>query len=142
MNIGLCGYGVIGSGVKKLVDNKNDLKVLKVFDRPIKKEELKELYTDNYKDITENEDIDIVVEAMGGDKLPYEIIKDALNNKKHVVTSNKEVVSLHLNEFEGLAKANDVYFMFEASVGGGIPIIHSLIQNRKVNRKLNVNDLR
>ena len=70
---------------------------------------------------------------MGGDKLPYEIIKDALNNKKHGVTSNKEVVSLHLNEFEGLAKANDVYFMFEASVGGGIPIIHSLIQNRKVN---------
>ena len=133
MNIGLCGYGVIGSGVKKLVDNKNDLKIVKAFDRPIKKEELKELYTDNYKDITENKDIDIVVEAMGGDKLPYEIIKDALKNKKHVVTSNKEVVSLHLNEFEGLAKANDVYFMFEASVGGGIPIIHSLIQNRKVN---------
>ena len=133
MNIGLCGYGVIGTGVKALIDKKYDLKIVKVFDRPIKKEELKELYTDNYKDITENNKIDIVVEAMGGDKLPYEIIKDALKNKKHVVTSNKEVVSLHLNEFEKMAKENNVHFMFEASVGGGIPIIHSLIQNRKVN---------
>ena len=137
MKIGICGYGVIGSGVKKLIDEKHlnneDLEVVKVLDLPIKKDILKELYTSNYKDITENSDIDIVVEAMGGDKTPYEIIKDALKNKKHVVTSNKEVVSLHLDEFNKLAKENGVYFMFEASVGGGIPIINSLIQNRKVN---------
>lgn len=137
MKIGICGYGVIGSGVKKLIDEKHqnneDLEVIKVFDKPFKKDELKELYVNDYKEITENKDIDIVVEAMGGDKFPYEIIKDALKNKKHVVTSNKEVVSLHLDEFNSLAKENNVYFMFEASVGGGIPIINSLIQNRKVN---------
>ncbi len=133
MKIGLCGYGVIGSKVKELTCIKNDFEVVKVFDKPIKKEELKDLYVSDYKDITNDPTIDIVVEAMGGDELPYIIIKDALQNKKSVVTSNKEVVSLHLNEFNELAKNNNVYFMFEASVGGGIPIINTLIQNQLVN---------
>jgi len=133
MKIGICGYGVIGTGVKKLLDNKNEFKVAKVFDRPIKKEELKELYVNNYFEITRDKDISIVVEAMGGDMLPYEIIKDALINKKHVVTSNKEVVSNHLEEFLKLSRENDVDFLYEASVGGGIPIINSLYQNSKVN---------
>lgn len=133
MKIGICGYGVIGTGVKTLIDKSNDFEVVKVFDRPIKQSELKELYVSDYHDITKDKNIDIVVEAMGGDILPYEIIKEALKNHKNVVTSNKEVVSLHLDEFNKLAKENDCYFMFEASVGGGIPIINSLIQNQKVN---------
>lgn len=124
MNIGILGFGTIGSGVYELAKNK----VLKVFDLPSKKEVLKDLYVSNYLDITEDENIDIVVECMGGNDLPYTAIKSALKNKKHVVTSNKEVVSLHLKEFNELAKENNVYFMFEASVGGGIPIIENIKQ--------------
>ena len=134
MNIGLCGYGVIGSGLFNLLKNNNDFKVLKVLDLPTKKDVLKDLYVDDYKKIVNDNNIDIVVEAMGGEKLPYIIIKEALTNKKHVVTSNKEVVSMHLKEFLELAKANDVKFLFEASVGGGIPIICNLIHNIKSNK--------
>ena len=136
MNIGILGCGNIGSGVLSLIDglNNSDIKVLKVFDLPTKKEILKERFAESIDEICVNPDIDIVVEAMGGNEFPYECIKKALLNKKHIVTSNKEVVSLHLEEFYSLAKENGVYFMCEASVGGGIPLICSLIDSIKVNK--------
>ena len=71
--------------------------------------------------------------TIGGLDLPYQLYKRALESGRHVVTSNKEVVSKHLEEFYSLAKENDVYFMCEASVGGGIPLICSLIDSVKIN---------
>ena len=137
MNIGILGCGTIGGGVLKIIDDlqgANGLRVLKVFDLPSKKEILGERFASTIDEVCSNPDIDIVVEAMGGDKFPYECIIKALSNGKSVVTSNKEVVSLHIEEFYNLAKEKGVYFLNEASVGGGIPIICSLIDNIKVNK--------
>ncbi|MBO7214779.1 MAG: homoserine dehydrogenase [Clostridia bacterium] len=137
MKVGILGCGVIGGGVLNLIDNlpaSANIEVLKVFDLPSKKEMLGARYSDSIDDICENKDIDVVIEAMGGDKFPYECIVKALKNKKSVVTSNKETVSLHIEEFYALAKENGVKFMCEASVGGGIPLICSLIESVKVDK--------
>ena len=134
MNIGLLGCGTIGGGVLEMLDARSDVKVLKVLDLPSKKDILKERFASTKEEVCLNPDIDIVVEAMGGEKFPYECIKMALSNGKHVVTSNKEVVSLHMEEFYQIAKEKGVYFMCEASVGGGIPIICSIIEGIKINK--------
>ncbi|MBQ7641677.1 MAG: homoserine dehydrogenase [Acholeplasmatales bacterium] len=141
MKLGLFGYGVIGRGVYTLVENltkRYDVEMVKVFDLPIKKEILGDkLVTDIY-DIINDEDIKIVVEVLGGHDLPYEVISGCLKKGKSVITANKEVVSMHLEEFINLAHQNNCSFCFEASAGGGIPVIRPLIDNIKVN---DVNDI-
>ena len=137
MNVGILGCGTIGGGVLNLIDNlpsSANVKVLKVFDLPSKKEMLGERFAETIDEVCQNKDIDVVIEAMGGDKFPYECITKALKNKKSVVTSNKETVSLHMEEFYSLAKENGVQFLCEASVGGGIPLICSLIDSVKVDK--------
>lgn len=137
MNVGILGCGTIGGGVLNLIDNlpaSANVKVLKVFDLPSKKEMLGARFAETIDEVCQNKDIDVVIEAMGGDKFPYECITKALKNKKSVVTSNKETVSLHMEEFYALAKENGVQFMCEASVGGGIPLICSLIDSVKVDK--------
>lgn len=129
MNIGILGYGTIGSGILSLVQGlpaTYGVKACKVLDLPAKKELLGDLYTSNPDDICIAKDIDVVFEAMGGDKFAHECIVKALTHGKSVITSNKEVVALHYEEFYTLAAQNGVYFLCEASVGGGIPVIRSL----------------
>lgn len=139
MKVGLLGCGVIGSGVIEIINSLNNekIKLVKVFDR-YEKENIKDIYCDNVDDVLFDENIDTVVEAMGGDKFAYECIIRALYNGKNVVTSNKEVVSNHFEQFMTLAKQKNVYFLFEASVGGGIPIIKTLSQNIKINKVNNI----
>lgn len=137
MNIGILGAGTIGGGVLDIIDNKlNDkgVKVVKVFDMPSKKELLGERYAESADEVCLCSDVDVVIEALGGDKFPYDCIVKALKNGKSVVTSNKEVVAAHMEEFYDLAKLHGVYFMAEASVGGGIPLICSLIDEIRVNK--------
>ncbi len=137
MNIGLLGCGTIGSGVLELLDKIDGLNVIKVLDLPSKKDFLGDRFASTPSEVCENPQIDTVIEAMGGNQFPYECIKMALSSGKNVITSNKEVVSLHIEEFYELAKKMGVYFLCEASVGGGIPIICSLIdtiKSDKVNR--------
>lgn len=141
MKLGLFGYGVIGRGVYTLVSNlKNryDVEITKVFDMPSKKDLLKEKLVTNITDIAEDKDIETVVEVLGGHDLPYEVITKCLSAGKNVITANKEVVSMHLEEFISLAHKNNVSFCFEASVGGGIPLIRPLIDNIKVNDVNNI----
>ncbi|MBO5926295.1 MAG: homoserine dehydrogenase [Clostridia bacterium] len=133
MNVGLLGCGTIGSGVLELLDKTDNIKVIKVLDLPSKKEFLKDRFAENYEEVCANPLIDTVIEAMGGNQFPYECIKCALKNGKNVITSNKEVVSLHIEEFYDLAEKAGVYFLCEASVGGGIPLICSLIDSIKIN---------
>ena len=135
MNIAIFGYGVIGKGIVSVLDTYNpyNIKIEKIFDRIENKDKIGSKFTNNYLEVMEDKKIDTIMECMGGNLFPYEIIKSALIHKKNVVTSNKEVVSLHLKEFLKLAKENNVKFLFEASCGGGVPIINSLIENRKVN---------
>jgi len=141
MKLGLFGYGVIGRGVYTLVENlkkRYDVEITKVFDLPIKKEILGDKLVCDIFDIVNDDDIKIVVEVLGGHDLPYQVITSCLSKGKSVITANKEVVSMHLEEFINLAHENNCSFCFEASAGGGIPVIRPLIDNIKVN---DVNDI-
>lgn len=141
MKLGLFGYGVIGRGVYTLVENlskRYDVEICKVFDLPIKKEILGDKLVTDIFDIVNDDDIKTVVEVLGGHDLPYQVISSCLKKGKSVITANKEVVSMHLEEFINLAHQNNCSFCFEASAGGGIPVIRPLIDNIKVN---DVNDI-
>lgn len=141
MKVGILGYGTIGSGILALVQGlpqEYDIQAVKVFDLPHKKEVLGDLYVGNADDICLAKDVDVVFEAMGGDKFAHECIVKALTSGKSVITSNKEVVSKHFEEFFALAKENGVYFLCEASVGGGIPCIRTLQHQVGFDRILNV----
>jgi homoserine dehydrogenase len=80
--------------------------------------------TDNVDDILDDEEIDIVVELMGGVEEPFEVVKKALRNGKAVVTANKALLAYHRYELQEIAQ--DIAFEYEASVAGGIPIINAL----------------
>lgn len=141
MKLGLFGYGTIGRGVYTLVeglDKSYNVEIPKVFDLPIKKDQLKEKLVTDINDIINDDEIDCVVEVLGGHDVPYEVIVGCLKKGKSVITANKEVVSNHLEEFINLAHENNCSFCFEASAGGGIPVIRPLIDNLKVNE---VNDI-
>ncbi len=146
IRIGLLGLGTVGSGVFEIIKNKKgyfselvgtDIEITKILVQNInKKREYKlpdKILTTNPDDILKNPEIDIVVEVIGGLSDSYKYIKAALNNNKHVVTANKEVVSNHLTELISLAKSKNKGFLFEASVGGGIPIVKPLKQCAKIN---------
>ena len=141
MKIGLFGYGTIGRGVYTLIgqlDKSYDCEITKVFDLPIKKDLLGDKLVTEIDAIVNDDEIGTVVEVLGGHDVPYEVITKCLSKGKSVITANKEVVSQHLEEFIKLAHANDCSFCFEASAGGGIPVIRTLIDNIKVN---DVNDI-
>ena len=141
MKLGLFGYGNIGRGVYKVASNLNvsyDCTIKKVFDMPSKRDVLGDKLVTNIDDIINDDEIGAVVEVLGGHDLPYEVITRCLKKGKSVVTANKEVVSMHLEEFINLAHLNNCSFCFEASAGGGIPILRPLIDNIKVNE---VNDI-
>ena len=126
MNIAILGYGTVGQGVDEIIcKSRSDLKVTRVFDLPTKKDILKERFS-SVEEIVADKDIDIVVECMGGDLIPHLAILSSLQNGKHVVTSNKETVSKHLDEYLEAAKKNKVTFQYEAAVMGGVPLIAPL----------------
>lgn len=128
--IAILGNGVVGSGVAELI-NKNTEDKIKISKILVKNKEKHkndlnyEYMTDKIEDIL-SEDIDIIVEVMGGIYPAYDYIKRFLENKKHVVTANKDLISKHGEELLKIAKENNVKLHFEASVGGGIPIIKSI----------------
>lgn len=139
VNIGFLGFGVVNSGVYDIL-TKNKQRILKATNKNIipKKALIRDIYkkrnstnmifSSNPLDIVDDPTIHIVIEAMGGIELPRRCILKALNNKKHVITVNKAVVSKHLDEFLKVAKENNVMFLFEGSVAGGTKIIKPLIE--------------
>ena len=136
MKIGLLGCGIVGSGVYDIITQNMspmvvDFEVLKALVKT-PEEIIRPDMTNNVDDIFANDEIDTVVEAMGGIHPAYEFITRALKAGKNVVTANKAVVAKYLNEFTTLAKENGVKFMYEASVGGGVPWIKSLRQAMRI----------
>ncbi len=121
------GYGVVGKGVVEILQNDSRFQIKKILVKEAKECSLPQCTTD-FKEILEDDEIEIVIEMMGGIDFAYFCIKNALLKKKHVVTSNKAVVAAHYQELIDLAKKQNVHFRFEASVGGGIPWIHTLLQ--------------
>ncbi len=131
MNIAILGFGTIGSGVLEISEKMEQIEVVSILDLPQNKDKSK-LITSDIKDILENKQIEAVVETMGGLHPAYEFITQCLKHKKHVITANKAVVAKYLDQFLQLAKENDVQFLFEASVGGGIPFLASILKAKRV----------
>lgn len=146
MNIAIMGYGVVGSGVAEVIaennskivkkSNQESIEIKYILDlRKFPGDPFENLVTDDFNKILEDKTVEIVVETMGGVKPAYDFVLACLNAGKSVVTSNKELVAEKGLELLRAAKANNCHFMFEASVGGGIPVI------RPINRCLAANEI-
>ena len=136
MKIALLGHGNVGSGVSAIIDKGNTSFTEQLKIKILVKDESEatdERMVFNIDDALDN-DIDIVVECLGGLKFPFACISKALNMKKHVVTSNKKVMATYYDELISLAKKNDVNIVFEASVGGGIPIMSNIRHTKRVDK--------
>ena len=146
MKIGIIGLGTVGEGVLKvLTKEKNsifeksqaDIEVKYACDLNINREFSfefdKSILVDNYKKILEDSEIKIVVEVIGGEMLAKDIIIEAFKSKKSVVTANKALIAKHGVELFQIAKENGVSFLFEAAVGGGIPIVTPLMESLVAN---------
>ena len=136
MKVAIMGYGTIGSGVAEILEVNRDvvakrcgepLELKYVLDlRDFEGDPIQEKIVHDYKVIAEDPEVAIVVETMGGVEPAYTFVKTMLEAGKHVTTSNKALVAAKGAELIALAKEKNVNFMFEASVGGGIPIIRPL----------------
>ena len=146
IGIGILGYGVIGSGVTDILRKKARalssqagcrLEIVRILEKDsskIKTSKLdKSLFTQKASDILNDKNIDIVIEVLGGEYPAAEFILKALGKGKHVVTSNKEVMAKHFPEFLAAARENGVDIMYEATVGGGIPLIAPFKQDLLAN---------
>lgn len=151
INVAILGFGTVGSGVYEILKNNPDAIAKKTQDtinvkyildiRDFDDHPEKELFTKDYNDILSDDDVKIVVEVMGGITPAYDFTKAALEKGKTVITSNKELVATHGTELIKLAKENAANYFFEASVGGGIPIIRPMIQCLAANTILKVNGI-
>ena len=138
IQVGLFGFGNVGKGVFEIL-NQNQAAISQRLGRTIQLKTVvvrdpsryQEVHLGDIRlsvdpdDIFNDSDIDIVIEVIGGEYPAYDFICKALKAKKHVVTANKEVIAKHKDTLFQLAKEHDVDIYFEASVGGGIPIIRS-----------------
>lgn len=138
VNVAILGYGVVGSGVAEVIKKNSEsirqragteIKVKWILDiRDFPDSPDKDVLTKNADDVFNDSEVSIVVETIGGARIAHEFTKRALMAGKSVVTSNKELVATHGPELLQMAKENGVSYLFEASVGGGIPIIRPLNQ--------------
>ena len=145
IQIAILGFGVVGSGVAEVI-RENDkelaeklcgehLNVKYILDRrSFPDHELADRVTMDFDSIVNDPEIVMIIETMGGSHPAYEFTKRAILAGKNVVTSNKEVVANFGTELLNLARENNVNYLFEASVGGGIPIIRPLWQCLAANR--------
>lgn len=129
MKIAILGFGTVGSGVYEIAKTLKNIEVKKVLEKDLSKINIA---TDNYDEIINDKEIELVVECMGGLHPAYEFIMQALKSRKSVVSANKAVIAKYLDEFLQAAKENNVEFRFEASVGGGIPCLAGIQKVRRV----------
>lgn len=146
MKVGIIGLGTVGEGVLKVLTlEKENIKIksnceLEVkyacdlnVDRQFSFDFDKNILITDYNKIINDPEVDIVIELIGGETLAKTIILDAFRAKKNVVTANKALIAKHGVELFQVAKENNVAFLFEAAVGGGIPIITPLIESLVAN---------
>ena len=143
IQIAILGLGTVGTGVARVVAENarqierklgEPLQVKTILVRRFKDGPYRQLMTDDFSRIEQDEDIRVVVETIGGVEAAYEYTKRALEAGKHVVTANKQLVAEHGCELLALARKKNVNYLFEASVGGGIPILHPLRECLAANR--------
>ena len=151
VNVAILGFGVVGSGVaevltqnsavleKKLGKKINIKHILDLRDFP--ESPFGHLVTHDFNDILNDPEVSIVAEMMGGSHPAYDFSKAALLAGKSVVTSNKEVVASFGAELLEIARENRVSYLFEASVGGGIPVIRPMCNDLASNNVLRINGI-
>lgn len=147
--VAIIGFGTVGSGVYDIIlQNNNKLRrstygdevcIKYILDiRDFGNHPSKELFTKNFDDILNDPEVSVVAETMGGLHPAYEFTKSLLLAGKSVVTSNKELVATYGTELLKTAYDNNVNYMFEASVGGGIPVIRPLHQDLTANHIMRI----
>ena len=139
MKVAILGYGTVGSGVFEIMRSNQDgisrrageeVEVKYVLDlRDFPGDPVEDVLVHDFKQIVDDPEVGVVVEVMGGVEKAYSFVKEALLTGKSVCTSNKELVAKHGAELLEIAKQKKKNFLFEASVGGGIPIIRPLNQS-------------
>ncbi len=139
IKIALAGYGTVGQGVMDLFQKRREsierrlgkeIDIRYVLVRDSNKKRDISLYEAEFvcdiNKILDDEGVKILIEVTGTIDLGYTLIKEALKNRTHVITANKSVLSLHFEELSALAEEHGVYLLYEASVGGGAPLIKPL----------------
>ena len=137
--VAIMGYGTVGSGVYEIIKKNTEKLFINTNGEPVGIKKIldirdfddhpeKEIFTKDFNDILNDDEISVVAEVMGGLHPAYEFTKSLLEAGKCVVTSNKELVATYGSELLELAKSKNVNYFFEASVGGGIPIIRPMHQ--------------
>ena len=146
--IAILGFGVVGCGTAQVISENRevikkkcgeDIVISHILDiRDFPDSPYKDLVTHNADDVFGDPALDCCVETIGGARVAYEFTKRALSNGISVVTSNKELVSTKGPELLKIAEENNCSYLFEASVGGGIPIIRPLYRCLAANKILNI----
>jgi len=146
IGIGLMGLGVIGGGLARVLAGKPDtlaraaggrLVLARVLEKDLSKHGSqgldRALFTTRFEELLTDPGVEIVVELIGGEQPAFDFIKKALAARKHVVTANKEVIAKHGHELLNLAREQQVALRYEASVGGGIPLIAPFLDDLAAN---------
>lgn len=136
MKVAILGYGTIGRGVCEILMNPvtsytKKIQVSHIWIRKGKEKILPEM-CDDFNIILQDQEVEVVVEVLGGLEPAHTMILEALKAGKHVVTANKKVTAQYLKEFLDVAKENNVQFLFEATTGGGIPWIRSVEKVKRI----------
>jgi len=147
MRVGLIGIGTVGGGTYKILTENSE----EIFKKTGKKIEITMVadtnlslaknivkapitITDDATKLIQSNEVDIVIELIGGVGISRTFVQQALENKKHVVTANKALIAMHGEELVKLAKKNNVILAYEASVAGGIPIIKAVREGLAANK--------
>lgn len=128
IKVGMIGLGTVGAGVLKTLASFEQIEVVKIAVRNLKKPRKiahmdTSILTDNPYEIVNNPEIQIVIEVVGGIEPAFDLIKTAIKNGKHVVTANKELLAKHGEELMIFAEEHNKVVLYEAAIAGGIPII-------------------
>ena len=144
MKVAICGYGTVGSGVAEVIEENADsitrnaaeeITLKYILDRrDFPGDRYENLIIHDFSVIENDPEIGVVVETMGGTGAAYEYTVRALKAGKNVVSSNKELVASKGHELIAIAKERNLNYLFEASVGGGIPIIRPITQCLAANK--------
>lgn len=147
LRVGILGLGTVGGGTytiltenKELIEKRTGyaIEVSRILDRKKKPGVPESLFTENPDDVIAGDNVDLVVETLGGIEPACSFMVQAMENGKHVVTANKAAVAANYQKLTETAKKNNVQFLYEASVGGGIPVLTSMQNELQGNRFLEV----
>lgn len=141
LRVGLIGFGTVGTGVYKSLADFNNIEIAKIAVKNINKPRAVDIpagmLTDNPYDVVNDSSIDVVAELMGGVEPAWDYLKTAIENGKHIVTANKELLAKRGEELFNLAEKHNRVILYEAAIAGGIPIImpvKTILAGNRINK--------